>query len=50
MKTIQTKDIDGYQVILKINSALGMEDPVATQKIVADKIKDEEIFKNSCGA
>ncbi len=45
MQTIQTKEIDGYRVILKINSALGMEDPVATQKVVAGKIQDEAVYK-----
>jgi hypothetical protein len=46
MQIIKTKNIDGYDVIIGIGDAGGFIDPEATKKIVNEKIKDIEVFKN----
>ncbi len=45
MQTIQVQEIDGYKIITKINTTLGMEDPEATRKIVEVEIQKTDIFK-----
>jgi len=46
MKTIITKEIDGYKIIIGIGDAGGLIDPEATRKIVNKKIQDTETWKN----
>lgn len=45
MKTIKTKQIDGYTVVESVQSAGGFIDPEATKKIVAVEIEKTEAYK-----
>lgn len=45
MKTIKTKQIDGYTVIESVQSANGFIDPEATKKIVAVEIAKTDVYK-----
>lgn len=45
MKTIKTKQIDGYTVIESVQSAGGFIDPEATKKIVAVEIAKTEVYQ-----
>lgn len=45
MKTIKTKQIDGYTVVESVQSANGFIDPEATKKIVAVEIEKTEAYK-----
>ena len=45
MKTIKTKQIDGYTVVESVQSAGGFIDPEATKKIVAVEIAKTEVYQ-----
>jgi hypothetical protein len=46
MQTIKTKNINGYDIIIGVGDAGGFIDPEATKKIVNEKIKKTDVFKN----
>jgi len=46
LKTIITKNIDKFEIIVAIASADGLIDAVATEKIVKDKIQETETFND----
>lgn len=46
MKTITTKEIDGYNIIIGLYDAGGLIDPEETRKIVIKEIENEAIYKD----